>query len=71
LGGGVLGVFLAGTTSVFASGCTRVVVKIKKESNKKPRSTIGVRSTLGAGVRVIDTTVLFLPEAERGISDIQ
>jgi hypothetical protein len=71
LGGGVLGVFLAGTTKVFASGCAKVVVKIKKESNKKPRSTMGVRSTRGGGVRVVGTADLFLPEAEVGISDIQ
>jgi hypothetical protein len=32
---------------------------------------MGVRSTLGGGVRVEGTANLFLPEAEVGISDIQ
>lgn len=69
--GGVLGSLLAGNTNVFANGVASVVVKIKKESNKKPRSTIGVRSTRGGGVRDVGKAAVLLPEAVIGISDIQ
>jgi len=69
--GGVLGPLLAGNTNVFDKGVARVVVKIKKESNKNPRSTMGVRSTRGGDVRDIGVTAIFLPEAAIGISDIE
>ena len=70
-GGAVLGSSFAGNTNCFDTGVARVVVNIKKESNKNPRSTMGVRSTLGGGVRDTGFTAVVLPEAGIGISDIQ